>query len=167
MIIEYDEKGEIFHIISDPVNQSVLEMMLARESGVLNLPPVPAPLEHEKDWDTGELRYNDDGSPKMVSNRVINQECDILADYILDGAVTPRPVFDLPDQIELVADGVDSRTINVPDPCEIRVDGQPMTVSNLFGDLTLSSDMPAEYTLELVQWPYMAKTIKVIARAAD
>ncbi|TPN42336.1 hypothetical protein [Mesorhizobium sp. B1-1-6] len=143
-------------------------MMLAKESGVLNLPPLPTPLEHEKDWDTGELRYNEDGSPKMVSNGKISQNCDILTDYVAnpgDDHVTPRPVLDLPDEISIIADGVDIKTLSIPDPCDVRLDGEPMTLTG--GTLELSSDMPAEYTLELLQWPYIAKTIKVTAHAPE
>lgn len=164
MIVEYEDNGRIFHTVSDPVHPEILRLMLEKGGNVLNLPPIPKPLEHERDWNTGELRYNEDGTPKMVSPGVDNQRCDILADYILDGAVTPRPVFDLPDEIELIADGVDTRTITLPDPCEARLDGEPMTFTG--GSLDLSSDMPAEYTLELIQWPYIEKTIKVIAHAA-
>lgn len=167
MIIEYDEKGEIFHIVSDPVNPTVLEMYLARESGVLSLPPQPSPLEHEKDWDTGELRYNLDGSPKMVSNSVINQECDILTDYIAnpgDDHVTPRPVFDVPDEISIIADGVDLVTLALPDPCLISLDGEQQTITG--GSLELTSDMPAEYELQLLQWPYIKKTVRILANAA-
>lgn len=166
MIIEYEENGRIFHVVSDPVHPQVLEMMLQRESGILNLPPIPEPLEHERDWDTGELRYNADGSPKMVSPGVTFQRCDILSDYILDGVVTPRPVLDLPDVVELVADGIDVRRLEIPDPCDILIDGEPVSVSNVLGELELTADMPAEYTLEFVQWPYMPKTVKVIAHAA-
>lgn len=165
MIIEYNDNGRIFHTISDPVHPEILRMMLEKGGNVLNLAPIPKPLEHETDWDTGELRYNEDGSPKMVSPGVTYQLCDIETDYILNGVVTARPVFDAPEQIELIADGIDSHTIAIPDPCEIRVDGEPMTISNLLNELTLSAAMPAEYTLELIQWPYLPKTIKVIAHA--
>ncbi|RUX60156.1 hypothetical protein [Mesorhizobium sp. M7A.F.Ca.CA.002.12.1.1] len=166
MIVEYEQNGRIFHIISDPVHSLVLDMMLQRDSGVLNLPPIPKPLEHERDWDTGELRYNEDGTPKMVSPGVTFQRCDIETDYVFDGAVTPRPVFDLPDVVELVADGVDTRKLTIPDPCDILIDGEPTTISGALNELELAADMPAEYTLEFVQWPYMPKTVKVIAHAA-
>ncbi|QPC91455.1 hypothetical protein [Mesorhizobium sp. INR15] len=165
MIIEYEQNGRIFHVISDPVHPMVLEMMLTRESGVLNLPPIQKPLEHERDWDTGELRYNEDGSPKMVSPGVIFQRCDIAGDYILEGVVTARPLFDLPDEVELIADGADTKTLEIPDPCDITVDGEPLTVSNVLNELELRADVPAEYTLEFVQWPYMSKTVKVVAHA--
>ncbi|RUU75712.1 hypothetical protein [Mesorhizobium sp. M7A.F.Ca.MR.362.00.0.0] len=168
MIVEYEANGRIIHIISDPVHAGVRNMMLNEYTGpntVLDLPPLPKPLVQEKDWDTGEPRFNLDGTPKMISPGVDNQRCDISADYILDGVVTTRPVFDLPDEIELIADGVDIKTIPLPDPCDVRLDGEPMTLTG--GSLDLTSDMPAEYTLELVQWPYLPKTIKVFAHASE
>jgi hypothetical protein len=47
----------------------------------------------------------------------------------------------------------------------VHVDGEEITI--LGGEIELQSDMPAEYIIDLVQWPYLEKTIKVTANAAS
>lgn len=160
MLIEYDENGRIHHMIHDPVSPEIVEIMVAR--GALNVPPTKLPPEPV--LEDGQPVLGEDGQPVMTE-RSIFHKCDIMGDYILDGAITPRPIFPFDDVIEIVADEQHTVSLTVPDPCQIRIDGEPMTITG--GQLELTSDMPAEYIVELVQWPYVEKTIKVIAHAAE
>ncbi|ESY35779.1 hypothetical protein NKK48_01625 [Mesorhizobium sp. C386A] len=160
MIIEHDEKGMIEHIISDPVNEEVRAFYLAQ--GAVDFPPVKLPPEPAI---LNGVPVLDEAGQPVMTEKVAYIKCRLTEDYILDGAITPRPVFDVPDEIELIADGIDVKTFAVPDPCEARLDGEPMTITG--GRLDLSSDMPAEYTLELIQWPYIEKTVKVTAHAPE
>lgn len=83
--------------------------------------------------------------------------------YIDEGAVVERPEFDAPEEIAIVADGTAHATLTVPDPCAVKVDGEAKTIPG--GKIEIASDIPAEYLLELVQWPYMPKKVKVVANA--
>lgn len=85
--------------------------------------------------------------------------------FVRDGKLMVRPVFDAPDVIEIDADGVNTATILLPTPCDITIDGEPHTIMD--GELVLQSDMEADYDVQLVQWPYIQKQIKVTARAAQ
>jgi hypothetical protein len=106
--------------------------------------------------------FDDEGKPYLIF------ESDVVVDmdtnYIVDGALAERPVFAAPDEIEIIADGSDSASFSIPDPCALRIDGVDHVVEG--GQLSISSDMPAEYVIELVQWPYVEKTVKVVAHAA-
>ncbi|OQM75603.1 hypothetical protein [Manganibacter manganicus] len=89
MIIEHDEQGRIFHIISDPVMPEVLEAYLAR--GALSFEPKPgAPIQARTMQ--GEAIVDEDGNPVMTNGSSILAKCDIQSDYIRDGQITPRPL---------------------------------------------------------------------------
>lgn len=185
MIVEFDEDGRIFHTVSDPVMPEVRDGMLAKGGRVLSFEPVPGPLVQEIDVNGNPifeaLQLFDEngpvldengqpvfkqGDPVMVPDSVIGVTCNIRTDYIVDDQITSRPSFDesIPAEIVIVADGVDTVSLTVPDPCEIRLDGETQVITG--GQLDISSDMPAEYSLELVQWPYIIKRIRVTVNAA-
>ena len=79
--------------------------------------------------------------------------------HVVDGAVVARPTFDVADEVEIAANGVDGLTITIPDPCAVRIDGIEQVVVG--GELLIQSDMPATYRLEMVQWPYIDKTVVI------
>lgn len=85
--------------------------------------------------------------------------------YVDEGVVTARPSFEgVPDEIALLADGQDEVTIeNLPDPCLIVVENEEITVEG--GILTIKSEMPAEYVIGLLQFPYKPFSIKVTVNA--
>lgn len=83
--------------------------------------------------------------------------------HVVDGAVVARPTFDVADEVEIAANGVDGLTIAIPDPCAVRIDGVEQAITG--GELVIQSDMPATYRLELVQWPYIDKTVVIHAVA--
>lgn len=135
MIVQFDEKGRIFHLVSDPVHSAIALNMQRMGANYLDLEPV-------------------DG---------VSFECDIMRDWVDKGEIKPRPVFDLPDLVEIAADGSDSHQIaGLPDPCLVRIDGEEISVEG--GELTIAADMPAEYEIRFVQWPYIEHVLKVIAR---
>jgi hypothetical protein len=84
--------------------------------------------------------------------------------YVSNGELCPRPEFDAPDEIVLIADGVSAYTIALPNPCAARIDGEAVTIEG--GTLELCSDMPAVYHIELLQTPFIPKTIMVTCNAA-
>lgn len=135
MIVEYDEAGRVSHMIYDPVPREV-EVFHGTRGNVLLVPDL--------------------GLPERASP---------MTHYVLDHALILRPRFDVvaPDR-KLAADGEDAFTMSLPDPCEIIVDGQRMTVAG--GDLVLTSVMPATYHIDLIQWPYQMASLEITFDAA-
>lgn len=80
-----------------------------------------------------------------------------------DGEPLPRPTIEGPDTVEIVADGLDTFSLSIPDPCMVTVDGDLHVVTG--GVLEIQSDMAAEYEVIIDQWPYRLKTIGVVAHA--
>ena len=107
--------------------------------------------------------YNNEGVQYLIAETELDGAEVITRYYVDSGDILARPEFDAPPEITMPADGVVHATITLPDPCEVFVDGEPQTVTG--GVLELSSDMPAEYLIELRQWPYIDAQIKVIANA--
>jgi hypothetical protein len=135
MIVEYDEAGRVSHMIFDPVPREV-EIFYGQKDGVLLVP---------------DLGMTERASP--------------LTHYVLDHALIERPKFDVAAPMQtLAADGEDAFVLQLPDPCDVFVDGQPVTITG--GELVLTSIMPATYRIDLVQWPYQAATIEVTFDAA-
>jgi hypothetical protein len=103
-----------------------------------------------------------------IAHVIVESDLDggeIISEFYVDGdgEVVERPEFDAPDEIAIVADGTVQATVALPDPCAIKVDGEAKTIPG--GKIEIASDMPAEYLLELVQWPYIPKKVKVVANA--
>lgn len=133
MLVCHTPEGRISNIVFDPIPPEMLEHYVA--SGIPH-------IVVESDLDGAEI---------------------ITKCYVENGELLWRPEFDAPDEIDMPADGIVHATIELPDPCEITVDGEVQTI--LGGVLELASDMPAEYFLELRQWPYIVKNVKVTAHA--
>lgn len=136
MIAEYNESGIFVHVRS---------------------PPVPAGLVE---------RLNDEGISFVDLTGLDLSPTEIMQNYYVDeeGELTLRPEIDAPDEISIIANGVDEFVIDVPDPCHIRLDGEPQVIEG--GHLVLQSDMPATYEIMFVQMPYKLKTIRVVANVA-
>lgn len=158
MIIEYDENGRIFHIVNDPVPAGLSETYVSMGKTFLNMMPVPWPETPQFDPNGQPVINPATGMQMMASDGSDPVQVDIVADYVLDGEITPRPIFNVPDRIELVA-GEDSVTLALPDPCTVILDGETRTIEG--GELEISSPMPARYSLELSSWPYLEKTVEV------
>ena len=81
------------------------------------------------------------------------QASDPEFDFVLDGMVIPRPTLAF-DKLTIKADGVDEATLpDLPDSCEVVVDGEVHVVEG--GTLTITSDLPALYVIEIKAFPYM------------
>lgn len=91
MIIEYEPNGRITHIVNDPVPVGIAEVMRRNGSTLLDLPPEPLPEVQKRDPDTGHLVFDEEGEPVMESPGMRFAECDILKDYVVDGAIQRRP----------------------------------------------------------------------------
>ncbi len=91
MIVEYNQDGRIFHVISDPVPDTIAAMLNDRGRTFLDLPPEPLPEVQMRDPDTGHLVFDDDGEPAMGSPGLRFAACDISKDYVVDGRVVRRP----------------------------------------------------------------------------
>ncbi|MBN8241858.1 hypothetical protein JF546_02395 [Nitratireductor aquimarinus] len=91
MIVEYDEAGRIFHVISDPVPEGLAELMRENGQAFLDLPPAPLPEVQKRDPDTGHLLFDGDGEPVIESPGLSFAECDLSTDYVVDGEIVRRP----------------------------------------------------------------------------
>ncbi|WP_274426737.1 hypothetical protein [Chelativorans sp. YIM 93263] len=100
MIIEYDKKGRIFHIMRDPVPPGVVQAMEENGATFLNLPPIPLPEEHAIDPDTGEELFEEivdeetgekHYEPLMESPGMTYTECELSTHYVVDGELAERP----------------------------------------------------------------------------
>lgn len=116
-------------------------------------------------WGTTPLHMIDaQASEPGESVVAVKQPVSPKYSHIVDGYAVPRPTLDLPDLVEIAADGTDEAVLpGLPDPCHATIDGQPTEVTG--GELVLTSIMVAEYAVILDQWPYMPQTVKVIANA--
>lgn len=83
-----------------------------------------------------------------------------LGYYVLDGVVTQKPMFDLPDELTLVAGS--SQDLVIPDPCQVTFEGEVHTVTG--GVLGIDTETPATYEFLFEQWPYIPHTLKVIVQ---
>ena len=186
MIIEYDETGRIFHMISDPVPPSMIDLLTEKGHTFLNLPPVELPDEPLLDEDGNQKvdrqitqLFNEDGTPQkdangeelyqvvetplFLTNRFQSVSFDWLTDYVKDGQLVPRPTVSVPETAELVV-GQTGVVENLPKPCRILVDGEEHVLED--GELEIEATMPAEYTIVFDQWPYIPATMKVTVREA-
>ncbi|MBD9511642.1 hypothetical protein IB265_33340 [Ensifer sp. ENS10] len=84
-----------------------------------------------------------------------------VTQYVLDGAIVDRPVFTI-SKTAIAADNVDEAVITgLPDPAWVVIDGHPFEVAG--GTLSISSHMPASYSLHIDHWPYMPFDAEVVA----
>lgn len=162
VIIEHTEEGRITHIVNDPVPPGLEEFMTKEGKEFISFPPTALPDEPMIDPSTGTIVVDDDGQAIMVPGGTKFVECDIKIHYILDGAIVERPTFHAPALIEIGANGTDEAVIDLPDPCLVVIDGEEHLVTG--GTLSVTSDMQAEYTICLVQWPYIPKEVRVVAK---
>jgi len=83
--------------------------------------------------------------------------------YVRRGRLARRPVAPVViDRTEIPADGEAAATITgLPEPCQVLVDGEPVTVEG--GRLELTADMPAIYSIVLDQFPFMPWSAEIVA----
>lgn len=82
--------------------------------------------------------------------------------YAVAGALVLRPTLGGFDQTAIVADDVDVASItDLPDPCTVAVDGVEHEVTG--GTLSISSPMPATYTVRIDCFPYLLFEEEIVA----
>lgn len=79
--------------------------------------------------------------------------------YVKDGAVAPRPTFDVETTYE-VTSGSNPLVIPVPVGTVVTYMGQQETITD--GTLEIETSSPGEYDLVLELFPYIPKGVKVI-----
>ncbi|MFV3131961.1 hypothetical protein [Niveispirillum sp. KHB5.9] len=78
---------------------------------------------------------------------------DLLADYVVSGTITPRPILPQFDKTSILADGTDIATLSgLPDPCTVLVNGEEHTITG--GTLELDADYPGTWRVEIRHFPY-------------
>ena len=150
MIIGHDAKGEIVHIVFDPVPTGLAALMQANGETVVEIPPEPV----------YDGTFDEAGNPGI--SEYISAEASHDTHYVLDGAIAARPAIDLPSEITAEV-GDEIELVGLPgspaDPCLVHIDGATHQVGD--GELFLDADMPAEYSILIEKFPYQRKTIKV------
>lgn len=88
---------------------------------------------------------------------------DFMADYVKNGQIVPRPIITI-SKTEIVADDVDAAVIeNLPDICDIFIDGVEYTVQG--GRLEITSAMPATYKVFVPErFPRRELTVEIVAK---
>lgn len=158
MIVEFNENGQIYHIISDPVSPEVIQnVILNNPDRHLIVNPLRGPDLQIRNAD-GEIVFDENGSPIMGPGNLIYQSYEIEDWYVSDGQMVTRPVIEVPSSVELKV-GESMTIANLPNPCRIKVDGETITVEG--GELELEGDMPAEYQIVIDHFPYKSATLKV------
>lgn len=77
----------------------------------------------------------------------------LSTDYVLAGAVTPRPTLPAFNRTSILANGTDTATLSgLPDPCAVTVNGVAHSIVG--GTLELDADYPGTYRVEIRQFPY-------------
>lgn len=86
---------------------------------------------------------------------VIEGTANDLTEYVVAGAVTPKPAMPVViDKTEVTADGVDTATMTgLPDPCTLRVQGENHLVEG--GEAEVSFDLSGQYVVKIVAFPYL------------
>lgn len=188
MIIEHDKTGYITHIVFDPVPDGLAQVMKDNGALFLDLPPTPLPdipsLDQNGDpmidttYETvldeeGQPLISEDGSPYvevietpiMQTGRMEYASVDLQTDYVLDGKILKRPVFNkVPASVELVWGSSDMTIDDLPIPCTVTVDGEKHTIDD--GTLTITPHVVADYSLTFEAFPYIPATMEVKVRAS-
>lgn len=104
------------------------------------------------------------GATFVVHENPLEEPIDGTTHYVAEGAVVPRPEFDVPDAVTLVADGVDHFVFSgLPNPTTITVNGDEAVYPVEDGAFEFSTDMASTYMLRLEAWPYRPATVEVTA----
>lgn len=192
MIVEFEsDTGRIFHIVSDPVPDGMLELFQSLGKTFLVLDPVPWPpepqfdaegtpvmepvtgedgepllelvtdelglpvMEDFTDPETGELGRRAVMRPVMrqvmMSNGLDYAKVDIMAHYVVDGKVRPRPAC----PASVSADGRVIAISSVPEGSEVKIQIDTEVV-DIAGHEIVELDEPGPVTVIInAPWPYL------------
>ncbi|MBA8881740.1 hypothetical protein [Phyllobacterium myrsinacearum] len=165
MIVQHTDEGFITNIMFDPVPDEIVQAMTNKNIKFINIKGTPLPPEQLLHPISGEMVVDELGEPIFQSPGLRDVIIDLSHDYVFDGAITPRPIFEAPDIIHIKADGVDMQVVeNLPEGATLIVDGKIHMLEGT--SLTISSDMPAQYDILIQKFPYLDRTIRVVADAA-
>jgi hypothetical protein len=104
---------------------------------------------------TGRILYTGhvpDSMLKLQGDNVVAASANVKTDYILNGAVTPRPTN------PTTLSGM--KLLNVPNPSTVTIAGvNPQTVTD--GEVDLEFTQPGTYTIVVSSWPALDATFTV------
>lgn len=162
MIIEHTSDGAITNIVSDPVPSGLADFMTGMDKTFLDLPPEPLPVSQLFE-PNGSPILDGEGEPIFASPGSSQIIVHIAEHYVLEGEVLERPTFDAPESLAVTV-GELITLPGLPNPVDVTIDGTTHIVEG--GELELTADMPAQYTIEISQWPYISRTVEVTVNAA-
>lgn len=120
--------------------------------------------------DTGEIQSWGNGLIEMlpllstdhVTAIAHNLDLTTHTHYVINGHIEPRPKMSLlTNKIELLADGIDSIRVVVPERCAIDVDNITYTCDD--GEFEFATTSKGTYSLTFSKFPYMPTTLEVRA----
>jgi hypothetical protein len=162
MIIEYDERGLIFHIVSDPVPAGLADGYTAEGKTFLDFPPEPLPAIPLFNED-GSPMLGEDGEQILASPGYTQLDADMQLHYVLDGELTDRPEFDLPATLDIpLNESVEFD--EVENGCVVRIATETETLDEFTvtdGALELEGDYARTYRVTFEFFPYIPHTIEV------
>lgn len=137
MIIEFDNDGKIFHVVSDPVPDGLLAIMRDHGMQVIEVKP---------------NKVFDEAGEHIRTDRL---EIDMARHFVLDGEVRERTEFGLPVDLNLTA----STTFHLPIGTRVSLDGETFLLED--GSITLEPEMVADYSLLFEAPGYVTHTMVV------
>lgn len=91
-----------------------------------------------------------------------NTAPDMFGDYVVAGAVVPRPTLPSFNKTSISLGGADTAILTgLPDPCEVSINRTRHTVTG--GTLELEADYPGTYRVEIRHFPYRDFAQEIIA----
>lgn len=165
MIIEYDNDGRIFHIISDPVPPGVEEAMKEGGKTFVSMPPIPLPAEHARDPESGDLLFEEAADeetgethyePVMESPGLQYCQCKMETHYVADGELQERP--DCPATVAV--EGLRVTLQDVPDGTAISVEIDGERIDLNANEFELDEPGPIRIHIQ-APWPMKDPTLDV------
>ena len=156
VMIQFDERGFITHIRSDPESQQIIDAFLAKGDW-LYLPGEPMPLE-PLFAPSGEPILDEDGDQVVSSRGIILPDVTHGFHYVKAGKVVERPR--LPVRRQIKADGADTFVVEWTQPFSIEIDGELVEVDD--GRLEFATEDAGTYVFNAV-FPFVDGSITVVA----
>ncbi|UXN62918.1 hypothetical protein N8E89_09335 [Phyllobacterium sp. A18/5-2] len=145
MLIQFDDRGFITHIRSDPESQEIIDNFVAKGDW-MHLPVIPLPAVAVRD-DNGKVVI-EDGKVKRESPGYTHLVVTHDFHYVKDGVVLDRPTLPAGD-VEIKADGIDAYVLEgLPVPCTVLMDGVLVEIDD--GLLEFSTADAGTYVFESV-----------------
>lgn len=93
---------------------------------------------------------------------IADQDASDTRDYVVDGEIVERPALGPISQTAILADDADEAVLTgLPQPCTVRINGEPVTVGD--GHLVFTASVAGTYVVEIDCWPYQAFRAEIVA----